>query len=132
MMRGMGPDRDDVSIAEIERERDAAIARAREAEERERLALDRLHALAPLEARIEAAERRALDAERRLEEIAAQVSPLAEAPPAPAEPSSSSERSEPSEPEDPGEPDATARHTADLRARLARTAARKKPTRSPD
>ncbi|MGZ8630214.1 MAG: hypothetical protein ACXWZF_04510 [Actinomycetota bacterium] len=122
----MGPEHDDALIAEIERERDAAIARADDAEERERLALDRLRALAPLEARIEAAERRALDAERRLDEITAQVSPVAEEPPAQPEPPGSSE------PQHTEEPDAAARQAADLRARLARTAARKKPTRSSD
>jgi dTMP kinase len=119
---------DDPAIEEIERERDVAIARARDAEERERLALDRLRALASLEARVEAAERRALDAERRLEEIAAQLSAAAEAS---AQPARFPARSDGEHEDDPEEPDAAARQTADLRARLARTAGRKKPSPPP-
>ncbi len=64
-----GTSDDDLAIAELEHERDMAIARADEAEERERVAQERLRELVPLVARIEAAERRALDAERRLDEI---------------------------------------------------------------
>lgn len=126
MNRSMGAEhQDDPVIGEIERERDVAIARARDAEERERLALDRLRSLASLEARVEVAERRALDAERRLAEISAQVSTAAEAPPISAPIPGSVAGHDPED--DPEEPDAAARQTADLRARLARTAARRKP-----
>ena len=101
---GRGRDeRRDLAIAELERERDMAIARADEAEERERAAQERLRRLMPLEARIEAAERRALDAERRLEEIVSRVA-------------SSDARAE----------DPTGAEPDELRARLARSAARKK------
>lgn len=58
-----------IALTELVHERDASIARAAAAEDREQLARDRLTSLAPLERRIEIAERRALDAERRLDEI---------------------------------------------------------------
>jgi len=53
----------DLALSEAEHERDVSIARAAEATERERLARERLATLAPLEARLEIAERRALDAQ---------------------------------------------------------------------
>lgn len=128
MYRRMGAEHhEDPVIAEIERERDVAIARARDAEERERLTRDRLRDLASLEARLEVAERRALDAERRLEEISAQVA-AATATEASEPAGGLGTRSDGGPEDDPEEPDAAARQTADLRARLARTAARKKPT----
>lgn len=68
----MPADETQIALAEVERERDVSIARASEAAERERLARDRLETLAPLEQRVEVAERRALDAERRLDEITEQ------------------------------------------------------------
>jgi len=101
-----------VALAELTHERDVSMARASDAEERARLADDRLASLGPLEQRVEVAERRALDAERRLDEIDERVGAATTA-----EPSDASH-----------EPIAAARQTAELRARLARTAARKKPT----
>ena len=100
---------------EAEHERDVSIARAAEAEERERLARDRLEFLAPLERRIEIAERRALDAERRLDEIAERVGDPSNEPPRDADPDEAEDRA--------------ARQAAQLRARLTRSAARKKPPR---
>jgi len=100
------------SLLEATHERDVSIARASEAEERARLADDRLRSLASLEHRVEVAERRALDAERRLEEISERVN-AASAPPDAPTPS-------PEATSDP--PDAT----AELRARLARAAERKR------
>jgi hypothetical protein len=98
------------ALTETAHERDVSMARASEAEERERLARERLASLASLEHRVEAAERRALDAERRLEEISDRVN-------GPQEILS--------------EPDQTvarpAGATAELRARLARAAERKRP-----
>jgi hypothetical protein len=107
-----GPDGDTaLALAEVAAERDVSMARASDAEERARLADDRLASLGPLEQRVEVAERRALDAERRLDEIDDRVGAAAtdEPPVAPSEPTA-------------------ARQAAELRARLARTAARKKPT----
>ena len=112
---GVDPGEDEeaaVALAEVAHERDVSMARASDAEERARLADDRLAALGPLEHRVEVAERRALDAERRLDEIADRVGA------ATVEGSSDA----------PSEPTAAARQAAELRARLARTAARKKPT----
>ena len=108
-----GPDTEAaVAMAEVAAERDVSMARASEAEERARLADDRLASLGPLEQRVEVAERRALDAERRLDEIddrvgAATIDEVSDGP---------------------SEPTVAARQAAELRARLARTAARKKPT----
>ena len=62
-----------VALAEVAHERDVSMARASDAEERARLADDRLASLGPLEQRVEVAERRALDAERRLDEIEERV-----------------------------------------------------------
>jgi hypothetical protein len=120
---GIDPDAR-IALSEAEHERDVSIARATQAEERERLALERLASLAPLERRVEIAERRALDAERRLDEIdertgdrsgGAGVSAMLggddgpNAGFAPTDPSSG--------------------RAAQLRARLARSAARKRPKR---
>ena len=119
----MGQERDDrrdLAIAELERERDMAIARADEAEERERVAQERLRELVPLVARIEAAERRALDAERRLDEIMSRV--------APSNGVNDLAGDEPDEGDPGGDaPEPVAPQAAELRARLARSAARKKP-----
>ena len=101
-----------VALAEVAHERDVSMARASDAEERARLADDRLATLGPLEQRVEIAERRALDAERRLDEIADRVGAASSDEP----------------PDAPSEPSAAAGQTAALRARLARTTARKKPT----
>ncbi|HVF08813.1 MAG TPA: hypothetical protein VNC60_09570, partial [Actinomycetota bacterium] len=60
-------------LLETMHERDVSIARAAEAEEHARLADERLQTLAALERRVHIAERRALDAERRLDEISEQV-----------------------------------------------------------
>ena len=101
-------------VAEAERERDAADARAQAAE-------TRAQELEALGDRVEVAERRALDAERRLQELSEQVHagrPGTEVSEAPLEPVGSTEM-------------APAAAT-DLRARLARTAARKKPGGGPD
>ena len=100
-------------LAEAERERDAADARAQAAE-------TRAQELEALGDRVEVAERRALDAERRLQELSEQVHagrPGTEVSEAPLEPVGSTE---------------TAPAATDLRARLARTAARKKPGGGPD
>jgi hypothetical protein len=123
-----------VALAEVAHERDVSMARASDAEERARLAGDRLASLAPLERRVEIAERRALDAERRLDEIDERVGAAtigdAQAPIGDSEVSNGDHG--PEEPAAPGqgasgEPSAAARQAAELRARLARTAARKKP-----
>jgi hypothetical protein len=123
-----------VAMAEVAHERDVSMARASDAEERARLAGDRLASLAPLERRVEIAERRALDAERRLDEIDERVGAAtigdAQAPIGDSEVSNGDHG--PEEPAAPGqgasgEPSAAARQAAELRARLARTAARKKP-----
>jgi hypothetical protein len=123
---------DDVEMAlvEVAHERDVSIARASEAEERERLIRDRLASLAPLERRVEDAERRVRDAERRLDEISARIeaatsgetAPAVDASPEPAGHDDAEHRS--SEPTDD-----VARQAADLRDRLARTAARKRAAR---
>jgi hypothetical protein len=87
--------------------------RGREAEER-------ASALAALERRVETAERRALEAERRLKELSDEVA--------------ASAGRRPKDPM-PGEAHrATANEfdAADLRSRLARTAARKKPGSAQD
>jgi hypothetical protein len=107
------------AMMEVAHERDVSIARATEAEDRERLARDRLAALLPLEQRLEVAERRALDAERRLEEITERLA---------------AERDEEDDPvggggaeggaADPSE--AAARRAAELRARLGRGGTEKK------
>jgi hypothetical protein len=116
------------ALIETAHERDVSIARATEAEERERLTRDRLASLAPLEHRVEVAERRALDAERRLEEISDRVN-------LPEKPNELEETVEPPEraiepPEGAVEPPEGA--TAELRARLSRAAARKRPRPAPD
>jgi predicted nucleic acid-binding Zn-ribbon protein len=100
-------------VAEAERERDAAEARAQAAE-------TRAQELGALSDRVEVAERRALDAERRLQELSDQVHagrPGSETPEEPLEPVGSRE---------------VVPAANDLRARLARTAARKKPGNGPD
>jgi hypothetical protein len=120
-----------LALEEAERERDVSIARLAEAEERERLARERLLGLAPLEQRIEIAERRALDAERRLDEIADRMSTGGAGTADPPEPKPGPEPStEPSTGDDAvvaSPDDRAARQAAELRARLARTADRKKP-----
>jgi hypothetical protein len=132
-----------VALAEVAHERDVSMARASDAEDRARLAGDRLASLAPLEQRVEVAERRALDAERRLDEIDERViaatiddagDPVGGAAASNGDPASANGDAEPEEPAGPGpgegatsEPTAAARQAAELRARLARTAARKKP-----
>jgi hypothetical protein len=123
---------DDVEMAlvEVAHERDVSIARVSEAEERERLIRDRLASLAPLERRVEDAERRVRDAEQRLDEISARIevatsgetAPAVDASPEPAGHDDAEPRS--SEPTDD-----VARQAADLRDRLARTAARKRAAR---
>jgi predicted outer membrane lipoprotein len=123
-----------MALAEVAHERDVSMARASDAEERARLAGERLASLAPLERRVEVAERRALDAERRLDEIDERVGAAtigdAQAPIGDSEVSNGeSPAEEPTAPApgNAGEPSAAARQAAELRARLARTAARKKP-----
>jgi len=101
-------------VAEAERERDAAEARAQAAETRAR-------ELGALGDRVEVAERRALDAERRLQELSEQVQASRPGTQTPEAPLGSV---------DPIEMDPAP--TNDLRARLARTAARKKPGGGPD
>ncbi len=106
------------ALVETAHERDVSIARASQAEARELLARERLRSLASLEHRVKVAERRALDAERRLEEINERVN-------GPSEPSDASTDTEgvpPATPVGPG---------AELRARLTRAAARKHPHREP-
>jgi hypothetical protein len=119
-----------MALVEVAHERDVSIARASEAEERERLIRDRLASLAPLERRVEDAERRVRDAERRLDEIGERIdaatrgetAPAVDASPEPADHDDAEPRS--SEPTDD-----VARQAADLRDRLARTAARKRAAR---
>jgi len=125
-----------VALAEVAHERDVSMARASDAEERARLAGDRLASLAPLERRVEIAERRALDAERRLDEIDERVgaATIGDAQASDGDSEVSTGDHGPEESAAPGsgqgasgEPSAAARQAAELRARLARTAARKKP-----
>lgn len=106
-----------VALAEVAHERDVSMARASDAEERARLADDRLASLAPLEQRVEVAERRALDAERRLDEIDERVvaATIDDSGDTVGDPAATNE------------PTAVASRAAELRTRLARTAARKKP-----
>lgn len=118
----MPADEAQIALAEVERERDVSIARASEAAERERLARDRLETLAPLEQRVEVAERRALDAERRLEEISERVEGASNG-----ESSVGTDAPEPPIDEPQESSASAARQAAELRERLARTAARKKP-----
>jgi predicted outer membrane lipoprotein len=116
-----------MALAEVAHERDVSMARASDAEERARLAGERLASLAPLERRVEVAERRALDAERRLDEIDERVDATANGDPAGSNGESPAEEPTAPAPGNAGEPSAAARQAAELRARLARTAARKKP-----
>ena len=111
--RAAGASDDEMRMALIEatNERDVSIARASQAEEGERLARDRLTSLAPLEQRVEVAECRALDAERRLDEIAERVDHAERE-------GGGSEAPEPS--------DGAGSAVSELRARLARAAERKK------
>jgi predicted outer membrane lipoprotein len=116
-----------MALAEVAHERDVSMARASDAEERARLAGERLASLAPLERRVEVAERRALDAERRLDEIDERVDATANGDPAGSNGESPAEEPTAPAPGNAGESSAAARQAAELRARLARTAARKKP-----
>jgi len=131
---GVDPSTDEataVALAEVEHERDVSMARVSDAEERARLADDRLASLVPLEQRVEIAERRALDAERRLDEIDERVDAAAVADPlvSNGDPASQEHSAAAGSGDGtPSEPTAAARQAAELRARLARTAARKKPT----
>lgn len=102
-------------LLETAHERDVSIARAAEAEEHARLADERLHAFAALERRVRIAERRALDAERRLDEISEQVYAAA----------SAADDAAPEEPPGEGGPG------AELRARLSRAAARRRSNPDP-
>jgi len=115
----------DLALSEAEHERDVSIARAAEAPERERLARERLATLAPLEARLEIAERRALDAQRRLDALTQRVAgePVSD------DVGSSEETSD--RPTENDRPEPGPGRSAKLRARLARSAARKRPTRDP-
>jgi len=115
----------DLALSEAEHERDVSIARAAEATERERLARERLATLAPLEARLEIAERRALDAQRRLDALTQRVAgePVSD------DVGSSEETSD--RPTENDRPEPGPGRSAKLRARLARSAARKRPTRDP-
>jgi hypothetical protein len=112
--RGTDPSDLELALMEAVHERDVSIARAAEAEARERLVRDRLESLVPLEHRVEVAERRALDAERRLDEVIERVGDPQQA-----------GVQDPNPDPDPG--DDAARHAAELRARLTRSAERKKP-----
>jgi hypothetical protein len=120
---GIDPDAR-IALSEAEHERDVSIARATQAEERERLALERLASLAPLERRVEIAERRALDAERRLDEIDERTadrsvgSGVADVLGREEGVRRGSDLTDPS-----------SGRVAQLRARLARSAARKRPKR---
>ena len=114
------PDRD-LALSEVEHERDVSIARAADAAERERLARERLAALAPLEARVEVAERRALDAERRLDELTERLTGGPDGAAAAGEGSNGSSAG----------PEGTPGRAAELRARLTRSAERKRPGREP-
>ena len=102
-------------LLETAHERDVSIARASEAEEHARLADERVQVFAALERRVRIAERRALDAERRLDEISEQVY------------SAASEADDAAPEEPPGE----ARPAAELRARLSRAAERKRSNPDP-
>lgn len=101
------------ALLETAHERDVSIARASEAEEHARLADERLQALTSLQRRVQVAERRALDAERRLDEISEQV--YASGP------------EEPAAEEPPGEGGSA----AELRARLTRAAEHRRPRPDP-
>ena len=114
------PDRD-LALSEVEHERDVSIARAADAAERERLARERLAALAPLEARVEVAERRALDAERRLDELTERFTGGPDGAAVAGEGSNGSTAG----------PEGTPGRAAELRARLTRSAERKRPGREP-
>lgn len=120
----LAPDRD-LALNEAEHERDVSIARAAEATERERLARERLATLAPLEARLEIAERRALDAQRRLDALTQRVA----GEPVSHDVGSSEDASD--RPTENDRPEPGPGRSARLRARLARSAARKRPTRDP-
>jgi hypothetical protein len=102
-------------LLETAHERDVSIARAAEAEEHARLADERVQTFAALERRVRIAERRALDAERRLAEISEQVYAAA----------SATDDAAPEEPPGEGGP------AADLRARLSRAAARRRTKPDP-
>lgn len=117
------PDRD-LALSEAEHERDVSIARAAEATERERLARERLATLAPLEARLEIAERRALDAERRLDALTERVA----GEPTGSDDVGSSEDGSNRQTET-DRPEPAPGRSAQLRSRLARSAARKRPPR---
>ncbi len=110
-----------MALIEVANERDVSIARASQAEEGERLARERLTSLAPLELRVEVAERRALDAERRLEEIAERVDH------AERDVDHAEREGDGSEAAMPEPSDAAASAASELRARLARTVERKEP-----
>jgi hypothetical protein len=111
------PDDERFAMMEVAHERDVSIARATEAEDRERLARDRLAVLLPLEQRLEVAERRALDAERRLEEITERLA----AEPGEEEPAGGGPQGGAADPSE-----AAARRAAELRARLGRGGIEKK------
>jgi hypothetical protein len=115
-----------MALVEVAHERDVSIARVSEAEDRARLAGDRLATLAPLEQRLQIAERRALDAERRLDEIDERVD-AASNDAASNDAASNDDASTDDADADP-EPSAAARRATELRASLARAAARKKPS----
>ena len=120
----------DMALVEVAHERDVSIARASEAEERERLIRDRLASLAPLERRVEDAERRVRDAERRLDEIGARIEAVTRGGNAPAVGASTEPAGhDVAEPRSSEPTDDVARQAADLRDRLARTAARKRAAR---
>jgi hypothetical protein len=110
-----------MALVEVAHERDVSIARVSEAEDRARLAGDRLATLAPLEQRLQIAERRALDAERRLDEIDERVD-------AASNDAASNDAATNDDADADPEPSAAARRATELRASLARAAARKKPS----
>jgi hypothetical protein len=121
----------EATLFEVAHERDVSMARAAEAEERARLARDRLESLGSLEQRVEVAERRALDAERRLEEISERVNERMERSDDP--PTTEPEPGEPSGDRDADDPaDGSTGVTDELRARLARAAERKRSNRRHD
>ena len=111
------------ALVETAHERDVSIARASQAEARELLARERLGSLASLEHRVKVAERRALAAERRLEEISERVEGPSEPSPATTDEPDTSTDAKGSPPDEPAGP------SAELRARLTRAAARKRPHR---
>jgi len=120
----------EMALVEVAHERDVSIARASEAEERERLIRDRLASLAPLERRVEDAERRVRDAERRLDEISARIEAATGGEtPQTADASPEVAGDDDAELRSPEPTDDVARQAADLRDRLARTAARKRAAR---